>query len=222
MKFYFGNKENLFYPDKYLEAKEAFEKLRVQLNAKSLTFLKQVHGISGHVINNASGLSLQEQEGDFLITNRPGCAMGVLTADCLPIILYDAINQACGIIHAGWRGSVSGISKRAVEAMRVYFDTRPENLIVYFGPSAKNCCYAVDNDFYKIIPKEYEQNVVCAAGTKFFLDNVELNRLQMLDVGVLSENMNFSNNTCTICNLSYHSFRRSGVQAGRQASIVVV
>jgi polyphenol oxidase len=225
--FYFGNKNDPFYPDRYLESTEAFAELQKKLGAKSLTFLKQVHGIIGYYIDDSSletptGLSLQEKEGDFLITDKPGHAIGVLTADCLPLILYDPVNNACGVVHAGWRGSVNRIAQVALEAMSRNFNTKPEIVKVYVGPCAKNCCYEVSEEFIKNVSNSYKDRVFLARNGKIFFDNLSLNIFQLLEMGVFEKNIVASYNTCTICDDSYHSYRRSGNTAGRQVSVVVL
>lgn len=222
MTFYFGNKEDLFYPDSYFESVEAFAKLRKKLGAKSLTFLKQVHGINGYLVDSDKEFSFHEREGDFLITNKPGCAIGVLTADCLPIIFYDQTNNACGVVHAGWRGSVDKISTISLKAMMDSFGTKPELVKVYFGPCAKNCCYEVGSDFCKNVSDRYKKDVFRTVSGKIFFDNLRLNILQLLEMGVFEKNMISNYNMCTICDSSYHSYRRAGDAAGRQASVIVL
>ena len=161
-------------------------------------------------------------EGDFLITNRIGAAIGVLTADCLPIVLHDEKKHACGVVHAGWRGSVAGIAVRAIEAMQKNFGTDPIDVKAHFGPAAGRCCYEVGEGFYKNVSRRHVGEVVVSKNGRFFFDNYKLNKLQLIDVGVLERNLINSYNLCTICNNSYHSYRRDRDKSKRQATVVVL
>ena len=243
LKIYFGNKNDPFRTGKYEESREAFDALREKLGVESLAFLNQVHGTEGVCVSRGSAsLNLFHQTGDYLITNEPGCATGVLTADCLPIVLHDEKNYACAVIHAGWRGSVAGIANKALAAMKENFGTRARDVVAHFGPSAKVCCYEVGEDFAKIVCNllmfDYRkvftleplvlrnlEEIVSKDRPKedgVFFDNVRLNELQLLKAGVLASNINKTKNKCTICDSSYHSYRRDGGEAGRQATVVVL
>jgi YfiH family protein len=157
-----------------------------------------------------------------LVTNKPGAAIGVLTADCLPIVLHDEKKHACGVVHAGWRGSVAGIAVRALGAMTKHFGTDPRDIKIYFGPAARGCCYEVRKDFHKGVSDEYAERVIVKKDSRFFFDNLRLNALQLMQVGALEKNFNFQYGLCTICDGSYHSYRRDGKQSQRQATVVVL
>ena len=73
--------------------------------------------------------------------------IGVLTADCLPIIFYDTKNHVAACIHAGWRSAIAEIVTKVVQMMFEKFKFAPEDLQIYFGPCAKTCCYQVQPDF---------------------------------------------------------------------------
>jgi YfiH family protein len=223
IRTYFGGKNDPFLPLSYFKYLSDFNRIKKKLSAKSLTFLKQVHGVDGYCVEeNKKSLSLFEREGDFLITNKPGCAIGVLTADCLPVVLHDAKNNACGVVHAGWRGGILGILPKAISSMQEKFGTRAQDLIAYFGPCAKCCCYSVGKDFYKNLSVCYVDSVISFKKDSFFFNNVMLNKLQLLEFGLFEKNIINLHNTCTICDRSYHSYRRDGKGSCRQATVVVL
>jgi len=196
-------------------ASKNFIAIKNSLGAQSITFLNQVHGINGFCVKTSSkSLELRERDGDFLVTKERGVAIGVLTADCLPIVLFDKKNCGVGVVHAGWRGSVKNISLKALEMMQKEFGTNPADVIAYFGPSARVCCYEVGRDF--------EVSALCERGNKFFFDNTNFNYLQLLEAGVLEENIEKKYNLCTICSELYHSYRRDRDRSGRQATVVVL
>ena len=95
----------------------------------------QVHG-SRVAIVERPGMTREELDGyDAFVTNRPGVALGVRTADCVPVLLYDPGERVVAAVHAGWKGTVLHISKGALEAMGQEFGSRPENLRAVIGPS---------------------------------------------------------------------------------------
>ena len=115
-----------------------------------VVFARQVHGvrvatIPGHPPSaDPFGTDLGEQDGgrDALVTPRPGTALGVLVADCVPVLLADPDAAVVGTAHAGRPGLLAGVLDAVVEAM-VAAGARPERLRVALGPSAGGCCYEV-------------------------------------------------------------------------------
>ena len=85
-------------------------------------------------------------ECDGLVTNVPGLALVVFTADCTPILLHDPVTGAVGAVHAGWRGTAKEIAARAVEAMVSAFGTKPCDIRAAIGPNIAQCCFACDAD----------------------------------------------------------------------------
>ena len=76
-----------------------------------------------------------ELEGvDALITNVPGVAISVRTADCIPVLLYDPVHKAVAAVHAGWRGTVQHISLKVIDRMRELYGTQASNLLAVIGP----------------------------------------------------------------------------------------
>ena len=186
------------------------------LGADSLTVLRQVHGTGiYHVSGPFAGLSLFEHEGDALITNIPGCALGVRTADCLPIILHDAHRNAIAVVHAGWRGSERGIAPLVLERMKKLFGTEPRDIRAYLGPAAHACCYEVQEGF------GVQEEIIPRRG-KLFFDNIAYNISQLISHGVPRGSIDTSSSVCTICNESHHSYRREGDKSGRQVTAAVI
>ncbi len=84
---------------------------------------------------------------DAIITKTKGLALGVLTADCVPILLYDVENKIIGCIHAGWRGAFSGIIKKTVTKIRKL--NSKNKIYASVGPCINKKSYEVDLSFYK-------------------------------------------------------------------------
>jgi YfiH family protein len=191
---------------------EPCEKIKKTLDASDIFFLHQTHSDTGKIISSREDVQqpILVQEGDYLITNIPGIALGVLTADCLPVILYDPICKALGVVHAGWRGSVQEISVKALCVMRDTFGVKPETVEVFFGPAARSCCYEIQDDVmqhlgsYGSLP-----TIVRRFEGKFFLDTVALNAEQLRRSGVRSDALYANYSVCTICSHNYCSYRKN-------------
>lgn len=111
---------------------------------------KQVHGdVVLRVGRKDRGTGLfvpQETPCDGLITNEPGVALVIFTADCTPILFHDPVTGAVGAVHAGWRGTAAQIGARAVEAMAAAYGCKPENIRAAIGPNIGKCCFETHGD----------------------------------------------------------------------------
>ncbi len=166
----------------------------------------QVH--SARVISNRGMPSRQEEDADALIDNTPGIALGIKTADCVPVLLADPAHRAIAAIHAGWRGTAASIVPSAIRSMAAEFGTHPEDIHAAIGPCIGPCCYEVG-------PEVARQFGVVAAG-HVHLDLPSINTRQLEGAGV--RNISVSGQ-CTRCQADlYHSFRRDGQAAGRMLS----
>ena len=191
-----------------------------------ILFNKQVHGANGFLINSIKlvhDFKNIENEGDFLITDQKHVGIGVLTADCLPILFYDLKNHVAAAIHAGWRSSVAEICKATFNEMNKKYGTAAKDLQVYLGPCAKSCCYQVQSDFLLNLKQFlFQDQVIQTRGQDLFFDNVLLNKLLMQDFGVDPQNINGDYNLCTICNRSFCSYRRDPRACCRQFSFIAL
>ena len=94
----------------------------------------QVHGSKVAIIDRP-WMTREELEGyDAFITNLPGVAIGVRTADCVPILLYDPVRRVIAAVHSGWKGTVLKISQGVIDMMEEVFGTDPEDLRAVIGP----------------------------------------------------------------------------------------
>ena len=109
---------------------------------------KQIHSDRVLVVPSGAptGPGARFGEGDGLISEGTQSLIGIRTADCLPILLVDARTHRVGAIHAGWRGTVSEISAKAVEAMVRQFGSQPEDIWSAIGPGIGFCCFEVGPD----------------------------------------------------------------------------
>ncbi len=115
------------------------------LGADQVATPRQVHSNRVAVVTaQDAGQTIPSSDG--LVTDTPVVALLLRFADCQPILLYDPVHHALGLVHAGWRGVALGIARRAVEIMHEAFDTRPQDLIAGLGPAIGPCCYTVGHN----------------------------------------------------------------------------
>lgn len=137
---------------------------------------------------------------DGFVTKVKGLTLAVKIADCLPILLEDAEAGVVGAVHAGWRGSVKGITLRALEQM-VALGARRENIRAVIGPRIGPCCFEVKDDFvteYLSYLGDFGKRFLRTCGEKIFCDLPALNRELMLSGGVLPAHFEDSG-LCTCC-----------------------
>jgi hypothetical protein len=151
-------------------------------------------------------------EADALVTNRPGVAVSVRTADCYPILLADARNRAVAAVHAGWRGTVTHVVERALEKMKVEFGSSPVDVHAAIGPGIGVCCYEVG--------EEVARQFGFAAVSRTHLNLASENRKQLETAGVAPQNIE-ALGVCTFCDAKrFFSYRREKEKAGRMISYI--
>lgn len=223
---YFGDAADKLYQADYLNLPAtsllkhpSFAHLKNHMPLQDLIFLRQVHGTDGLQVSDPLPRPFAV-EGDYLIT-RNKTAVGVMTADCLPIVFYDSKNHIAAIAHAGWRGSVAEIGRVTLQAMHRAVGAQPADVQVFFGPSIKSCCYQVAPDFTKNIQKSgLENQVIMERGGAFFFDLPKFNEMELIKAGIQPKAINLDYNLCTACNHDFFSYRRQGEAAGRQMTVV--
>lgn len=180
----------------------------------SLSSVRQVHSDRILVATGESGVL---GEADALITRHPGTLLSIRTADCVPILIADVRNRTVGAVHAGWRGTVSEIAAKTVNAVKREFGSSPEDLLVVIGPAIGPCCFEVGPEvavqFESLFPERDNSR------TRTTLDLVEANCRQLIGAGILPSNLDVLR-MCTCCGDVFHSFRRDREDAGRMTSAI--
>lgn len=161
-------------------------------------------------------------ECDALITNTPGVALVVFTADCTPILLYDPVTGAVGAVHAGWRGTAAGIAGKAVEKMQKEFGCHPENIRAAIGPNIARCCFETDAEVPAAMEKllaDAAKDCIESRGNKFYVNLKEINARVLRRAGV--EQIEVSD-ACTMCRPDrFWSHRVTGGNRGSQGAVIV-
>ena len=161
-------------------------------------------------------------ECDALVTNTPGVALTIFTADCTPILLHDPRTGAVGAAHAGWRGTASAIAVKTVEAMVREYGCRPENIRAAIGPNLSRCCFETDRDVPDAMLEalgEEAQPFIEVRGEKFHVDLKQINALWLKKAGV--RHIEISGD-CTMCQPHrFWSHRVTRGIRGSQGAIIV-
>lgn len=95
----------------------------------------QTHTNEVRVITNPATSREELYDVDALVTALPNYAIGVRTADCVPILMYDPVKRVCAAVHAGWRGTVGKIPQRTISVMQREYGCSPADILAVIGPS---------------------------------------------------------------------------------------
>lgn len=189
--------------------------------------VNQVHGDRIFLIEPQGGYfsSRAELNYDAIVTNRAGLAICIKTADCVPVFLVDEAHKVIAAVHAGWRGTASGISAKVIRLMQKQYGSLPRNILAAIGPSIGRCCYEVDSITADAFGTQKDKESFLfpqAAKNKWLLDLPEANRRQILNCGVPNTNIELSG-YCTMCNQDiFFSHRGSGGITGRQINFMMI
>jgi len=164
-------------------------------------------------------------EADALISMSPGIAVGIATADCVPILLTTAGAETVAAIHAGWRGTLADIVGTVVSALELR-GVAPAQLEAAIGPAIGRCCFEVEDDFRTRFVDAFGDEVASCwedgregHGT---LDLPQLNQILLARAGIPQGAIHLTGH-CTFCaGDGYASYRRQGKDAGRQISWIRV
>ncbi len=196
---------------------------------EALALVNQVHGnaVVEAGEENRSRLGLRTTDADAIITGQAGIPLGILTADCLPVLLFDPIKRAIGAAHAGWKGTASGVSAKTVEAMRSRYGSDPKDIIAAFGPCIGQCCYTIGLTVVNAFKSAYPESAWIAecfnneAG-KITFDLAIANAGQLIEAGLSSGNIDAAS-PCTACNShEFFSYRKDNGRTGRQLAFIML
>ena len=182
----------------------------------------QVHKTETRIISN-SFFQLSEADRtayidgvDALITNLTGVCIGVSTADCIPVLLYDPVHHASAAIHAGWRGTQQRIVAKTVETMQKQYGTNLADLQAVIGPGISLKAFEVGQEVYDaFVDANFDMHLISEKKEKWHIDLPLCNKLQLIHCGVLENNIQ-SSDICTYSNYNdFFSARRLGINSGR-------
>ncbi len=174
----------------------------------------QVHSANVRLVGAAHAGTVQP-DTDGLLTTTPGVALFFRFADCAPVLLFDPVQRAVGLVHAGWRGAANGVVGAAVAAFVRHAGSKPGDLWAGIGPTIGPCCYEVGPEVAETVAR------ACPAGTQvvvrqngsLHLDLPGAVRAQLLAAGVGEVEMS---GICTACHTDeWFSHRAENGRTGR-------
>ena len=161
-------------------------------------------------------------ECDGLVTNDPGVALVIFTADCTPLLFHDPVTGAVGAVHAGWKGTALDICGEAVNAMATAYGCKPENLQAAIGPNIGQCCFETDGDVPQAMCEAVGDRAlehIRKVGSKFYVNLKAVNAYALTRRGV--ESIDISTD-CTLCQTDrFWSARKHRDARGSQGAIIV-
>jgi hypothetical protein len=164
---------------------------------------------------------IEHQLADAIITNRPAVTLLMRFADCTPILLFDPLQKAVGLVHAGWQGTVKNVVGRAVEAMHATYGTHPANILAAIGPSIGPDHYEIGPDVISQVQRAFgsdSSGLLPKHHERFHFDLWAANRLLLEQAGV---RMIETAGLCTACHLhDWFSHRAEKGQTGRFGAVI--
>ncbi|HHD72621.1 MAG TPA: peptidoglycan editing factor PgeF [Epsilonproteobacteria bacterium] len=158
------------------------------------------------------------EDCDALVTDQEDMMLTILTADCVPVLLFDPVRRVVAAVHAGWRGTEAEIVSKTIKVMKERFGSEPSDMIAGVGPAIGKCCYEVGEDVtshFAAYPEALEQH-----GEKSQLDLPEINRRQMIAAGLSETHIEMSA-ICTACDVDhFFSYRKEQGCSGRFMSVI--
>jgi purine-nucleoside/S-methyl-5'-thioadenosine phosphorylase / adenosine deaminase len=202
----------------------------LDIELESLVLSYQTHTTNIRVVtkkDRGKGIIKERDYTDIdgFITNEPGVTLVTFYADCVPLFFVDPANNAIGLSHSGWRGTVDKIGKKTIEMMKEHYGTRPQDLVVAIGPSICVDCYEVSEDVIEEFRNSFDATMlqkICyrKENGKYQLDLWQANRYILLEAGVKEQNIAVSN-ICTCCNFDLlYSHRASNGLRGNLAAFI--
>ena len=186
---------------------------------------RQIHSDIVRVVTDAdcNGFFHRDYpECDALVTNDPGVALVVFTADCTPIMLHDPLTGAVGAAHAGWRGTAAAIAAKTVDTMVREFGCKPEDIRAAIGPNISFCHFETDADVPDAMLAAFGDEVrpfIRKAEEKYYVNLKEINAIILRRAGV--RHIEISED-CTMCQPDrFWSHRVTGGNRGSQGAIIV-
>ena len=212
------NKNNIF-------ENLALVKNRIKLNSNKIVLLKQIHSNKFYFINKKSRIKNNNLRGDALITNKINTPIGVLTADCAPILIFDQKNKMVAAIHSGWKGAYKEIVKKVIKFM-IKKGCSTNNITAVIGPCISHESYEIKQDFMKKFIKKDKSNIIFFKKIRskifFNLNKYIYSQLKSLNIKKIDiinkDTYNLKNNFFS----ARRSIGRNESDYGRNISIIMI
>jgi hypothetical protein len=177
---------------------------------------RQVHGTR---VLTAS-LAGERPEADGLVTATPGTTLGIVTADCVPVLMLARRRRVVAAVHAGWRGAAAGIVDTTLAHLRNEFGVEPADVEVTMGPAIGPCCYEVGDEVRAAFRARSGETTTAAWARRGTRDVLDLRAAVSALFRAAGVDAVISIGPCTRCSPAFCSYRRDGARAGRQISFI--
>jgi len=180
------------------------EAIKAHYNLQAIGYLNQIHS---DIILNFDG---NIYDGDAIITDRTKIAIGVFTADCVPVILVDIKKGVVAAVHSGWKGTKALIVSKTIERLKEKYNSNAQDIRAYISPHIGGCCYEVSRELIEAFTSEdIYSNIKISNKNKLDLEKCILS--QLMDNG--NKKNIFNTNICTACKNKYdfYSFRNNKI-----------
>lgn len=176
----------------------------------------QTHSVNVHTVTPANLNDIYPADCDALVTSVPDIMIGVNTADCVPVLMYDPINLVVGAAHAGWRGAVNGILRNTIQAM-CEIGAHRNALHAIICPAIGVECFEVGEEVACLFPEKFVNRNY---SERPHIDLPGYVKYCLVQGGVPVRNIQHTD-ICTRCNYtSYFSARKLGINSGRNFSFI--
>lgn len=175
------------------------------------------HQVHGEAILQAEHPG-REDGYDAFITNKRGLFLSVTVADCTPILIYDPVRESVAAIHAGWRGTVTRLVSKTLEALRGNYGTQAADCFAWIGTCIDACDYEVDADVANHFTDAFKR--WDPGRQKFFLDLKAANKAQLLRAGVPDNQIEVSALSTVTHNDLFFSHRKEKGLTGRMLNVI--
>lgn len=211
-------KNNLNFNKNLSEGKLNLNKLKKWFQVDEVIYLNQVHGTKVYSYNGR--VSIIDSEGDGIVTRENNVAIGVFTADCVPIILVDVKNKIIAALHSGWKGTLNNIVSQGIKVMKETYGAEENYIKAFIGPHNKSCCYEVSEE---LIDTFKECDLFKSHEISFgrYLDLQKCVEIQLVNEGIKNNNI-VCLNLCTYCSndKKLYSYRKKEESHGRLFSFI--
>ena len=197
---------------------------------KEYTSAEQTHSAIIHEISQEDigkgnmSYASSIQCSDALIASIPHAMINIHLADCVPIVIYDPIENIGALVHGGWKGTAQLISKKTIEYMAENFDCKAENMIAGIGPSIGSCCFNIGKDTAEKLSASfnYSSEVILYENDQYRADLKQANFEQLMSMDIKADNIEVST-ICTSCsNNEFFSYRADGRDTGRFSTFLLL
>jgi polyphenol oxidase len=186
-----------------------------------LVYMRQIHSNIVHIVNENDRFN-HPPECDALITNQKNTPLMIMSADCIPIILYDPIQHVIAVVHAGRAGAFLNIIQTCIHTMQSAFTCNVTDIIAVLGPSIHGCCYEINQDIASEAKRLGYADMITRKACGIYLHVNHIVTKQLQDIGVNEaciEELSY----CTSChNERFFSYRADKHTTGRIAAIALL